>query len=83
MNNSNAFTPKELESERNRLLSTWSLEKARNWLLRCDPNGVWNDDEREAEQMDPLSLEDAVDSIIEMISEDNFTPEEILALARK
>lgn len=81
--NPDVFTPKQLEDEKQRLLATWSLEKARHWLVSVDPNGVWTDEERMREEMDPLTLEDAVDSIVSMISEDNFTPEEILALSRR
>lgn len=72
-----------LKAERTRLLSTWSREKAIKWLAWCDPNGVWYDEDMEAQDMDPMDLEEAVDHIMSFVAETGETPEEMMGASAK
>lgn len=66
-----------LASERARLL-TWDRKKLIGWLQWNDPNGIWSDDDMVANDMDPMSVEDAVDQVMPFVEENMETPEEMM-----
>jgi hypothetical protein len=68
---------KWLENERRRLL-TWDRQMLIGWLSWNDPNGIWTDKEMAANDMDPMSVEEAVDMIMEFVAENMETPEEMM-----
>jgi hypothetical protein len=66
-----------LASERQRLL-TWDRKKLIGWLVWNDPNGIWTDKDMIANDMDPMSVEEAADMIMEFVAENMETPEEMM-----
>jgi hypothetical protein len=73
--------PEWVASERERLLKTWSREALISWLRRNDPNGIWTDEDMIANDMDPMTLEDAVEQVMQFVEEYRETPEETAASA--
>lgn len=69
---------KWLASERARLL-TWPREKLIGWLQWNDGNGIWSDEDMIANDMDPMTVEDAVEQVMAFVSEDFRTPEEMMS----
>lgn len=67
-----------LAQERQRLLG-WPREKLIGWLRWNDPNGIWTDKQMVANDMDPMSLEDAVEQVMVNVEETLETPEEMMA----
>lgn len=51
---------------------------ASEWLQWNDPNGIWSDDDMVANDMDPMTVEDAVDQIMPFVEETGETPEEMM-----
>lgn len=68
---------KWLAHERARLL-TWPREKLIGWLHWNDPNGIWYDDDMVANDMDPMTVEDAVEQVMPFVEETMETPEEMM-----
>jgi len=66
-----------LESERQRLM-TWPREKLIGWLQWNDPNGVWSDEDMLADDMDPMTVEDAVEQVMMFVEETGESPEEMM-----
>lgn len=66
-----------LESEYQRLM-TWPREKLIGWLVWNDANGVWTDEDMIANDMDPMTVEDAVEQIMMFVEENRETPEEMM-----
>jgi hypothetical protein len=66
-----------LASERARLL-TWDREKLIGWLQWNDPNGIWSDEAMVANDMDPMTVEDAVEQVMPFVEETLETPEEMM-----
>lgn len=66
-----------LASERQRLL-TWPREKLIGWLQWNDGNGIWTDEDMIANDMDPMTVEDAVEQVMEFVRENRETPEEMM-----
>lgn len=66
-----------IESERRRLM-TWPREDLIAWLRWNDPNGSFADEEAEAEDMEPLDVEGAVDIIMRHVEENLESPEEMM-----
>lgn len=65
-----------LASERRRLM-TWPREDLIAWLRWNDPNGSYTDEDAEAEDMEPLDVESAVDLVMGHVEENLETPEEM------
>lgn len=68
---------KWLASERTRLL-TWPREKLIGWLEWVDANGIWSDEDMIANDMDPMTVEDAVEQVMMFVEENRETPEEMM-----
>lgn len=68
---------KWLAHERARLL-TWPREKLIGWLEWNDANGIWSDEDMIANDMDPMTVEDAVDQVMVFVEENLETPEEMM-----
>lgn len=66
-----------LEQERQRLL-TWPREKLIGWLQWNDGNGIWTDEDMIANDMDPMTVADAVEQVMEFVRENRETPEEMM-----
>lgn len=67
-----------LAKERARLMK-WPRDKLINWLVWNDPNGVWRDEDvRNELDSDPMTVEDAVDHIMNAVEENLETPEEMM-----
>lgn len=66
-----------LASERQRLL-TWPREKLIGWLQWNDGNGIWSDEDMIANDMDPMTVEDAVEQVMAFVEENRETPEEMM-----
>ena len=66
-----------LASERKRLLATWSRKDLISWLVWNDPNGIWTDKDMIANDMDPMTQEDAVEQVMEFVKDNRETPEEM------
>lgn len=66
-----------LEAERARLM-TWPREKLIDWLAWNDPNGIWTDKDMIANDMDPMTVEDAVEQVMPFVEENMETPEEMM-----
>lgn len=67
-----------LFDEHDRLL-TWPRQKLIDWLCWNDANGIWTDEDMIANDMDPMTVEDAVDQIMPFVEENLETPEEMMA----
>ncbi len=67
----------DLEGVRARLM-TWPREKLIGWLQWNDPNGIWTDKDMEANDMDPMSVEEAVDQIMAFVEDNGETPEDMM-----
>lgn len=57
----------------------WSREECINWLVWCDSNGCFTDEDCRAEGWKPMTLADARHSIFQILT-DSATPEELLLL---
>ncbi len=70
---------KWLEAERARLM-TWDRNLLIDWLQWVDPNGCYSDEDMGREDMDPMSVEDAVDLVMTFVQEEQpyETPEEMI-----
>jgi hypothetical protein len=66
-----------LESERQRLLA-WPREKLIGWLQWNDPNGIWSDKDMVANDMDPMTVDEAVEQVMVFVEETMETPEEMM-----
>jgi hypothetical protein len=71
-----------LDTERQRLM-TWDRDTLIDWLVWVDPNGVYTDEDMQADGMEPMSLEDAVDNVMMFVAEELETPEEMMLKARR
>jgi hypothetical protein len=67
-----------LAAERDRLMRTWSRQKLIDWLCWNDPNGLWRDKDMIANDMDPMSQDEAVDEVMAYVEEEDETPEEMM-----
>lgn len=67
-----------LEAQRQRLMG-WSRDDLIAWLRWNDPNGSYTDKDAEAEGIDPLDVEGAVDIVMQHVEENLETPEEMRA----
>lgn len=70
-----------LAGERARLMG-WPREELIRWLQWNDHNGSFSDEDSEREGMDPITVEDAVDLIMNHVEENMETPEEMVRGAR-
>jgi len=70
-----------IDGERQRLLA-WPRERLISWLMWNDRNGSFSDEDTEREGMDPITVEDAVDLIMNHVEENLQTPEEMVVSAR-
>jgi hypothetical protein len=68
----------DLAAERDRLMRTWSRQKLIDWLCWNDPNGLWRDKDMIANDMDPMSQDEAVDEVMAYVEEEDETPEEMM-----
>lgn len=59
-------------------LLTWPREKLIGWLQWNDANGIWSDEDMLANDMDPMTVEDAVDQVMMFVEENRETPEEMM-----
>ncbi len=70
--------PLDLSAERERLLTTWDRHDLIDWLCWVDPNGMWTDEDMLANEMDPMSQEEAVDQVMSFVEEEMETPEQMM-----
>lgn len=68
----------DLAAERHRLMTTWDRKKLIDWLCWVDPNGIWTDKDMHANDMDPMSQEEAVDQVMSFVEDAGETPEEMM-----
>lgn len=73
---------KWLAAERQRLMG-WPREDLIAWLRWNDPNGSYTDEDAEAEGMEPLDVESAVDLVMGHVEENLETPEEMRAASAR
>jgi hypothetical protein len=59
-------------------LLTWPREKLIGWLQWNDANGIWTDEDMIANDMDPMTVEDAVEQVMMFVEEDRRTPQEMM-----
>lgn len=59
-------------------LLTWPREKLIGWLNWVDANGIWSDEDMVANDMDPMTVEDAVDQVMIFVEENRETPQEMM-----
>lgn len=52
-------------------LETWSRESLLNWLAWNDRNGIFTDKQSEAEGMEPMTKEEAIEVITRIVAENN------------
>lgn len=69
---------KWLAQEEARLM-TWPREKLIGWLEWNDPNGIWTDKDMVANDMDPMTVADAVQQVMEFVGQDMLSPEEMMS----
>ena len=67
-----------LQAEEQRLLK-WPREKLIGWLQWNDGNGIWSDEDMIRNDMDPMTVEDAVEQVMEFVREDMLSPEEMMS----
>lgn len=72
----------DLAAERERLMS-WPRHDLIDWLCWVDPNGIWTDEDMVANDMDPMSQEEAVDQVMSFVEEEMETPEEMMGASLK
>lgn len=77
------LAPLDLAAERHRLMTTWSHKDLIDWLCWNDPNGIWTDEDMIANDMDPMSQEEAVDQVMAFVEENMETPEEMMGSSLK
>lgn len=65
----------DLAAVRHELMTTWDRKKLIDWLCWNDANGIWTDKDMLANDMDPMSQEEAVDQIMAFVEETGETPE--------
>jgi hypothetical protein len=70
-----------IDAERRRLLA-WPRDRLIGWLMWNDRNGVFSDEDAEREGMDPITVEDAVELVMQHVEENLETPEEMMRSAR-
>ena len=68
----------DLAAERHRLMTTWSRDDLIDWLVWNDPNGIWTDEDMVANDMDPMSQEEAIDQVMSFVQDNMETPEEMM-----
>jgi hypothetical protein len=71
-----------LERVRHGLL-VWDRDDLIDWLVWVDPNGIWSDEDMLRDDMDPMSVEDAVDCVMQFVEETHETPEEMMHGSRE
>ncbi len=59
-------------------LMTWDRQKLIDWLCWNDANGIWTDEDMVANDMDPMTVEDAVEQVMPFVEETRETPEEMM-----
>lgn len=52
-------------------LETWSRESLLNWLSWNDRNGIFTDKQSEAEGMEPMTKEEAIETITRIVIENS------------
>lgn len=66
-----------LQAEEQRLLK-WPRQKLIGWLQWNDGNGIWSDEDMIRNDMDPMTVEDAVEQVMKFVRENMETPEEMM-----
>ena len=66
-----------VQSEEQRLM-TWPREKLIGWLEWNDANGIWSDKDMIANDMDPMTVADAVEQVMNFVRENLESPEEMM-----
>jgi len=66
-----------LDATRYRLKSEWTRDQLIEWLGEVDPSGTYHDDERRAEYLPTLTIEQAVDLVMPFVEQSRQTPEEM------
>jgi len=59
-------------------MTSFSREELIDWLCWVDANGIWTDKDLIANDMDPMSQEEAVDQVMAFVEETGETPEEMM-----
>lgn len=59
-------------------LMTWPREKLIGWLQWNDGNGIWSDEDMIANDMEPMTVKDAVEQVMMFVEENRETPEEMM-----
>lgn len=72
-----------VESQRDRLESSWSRGDMIEWLSWADPNGSYSDEMLELEDMDPLTDEELLELVMSHVAENLETPEEMRVRSRR
>jgi hypothetical protein len=60
-------------------LLTWPREKLIGWLNWVDSNGIWSDSDMIANDMDPMTVEDAVEQVMAFVEESGESPVDSMA----
>jgi len=66
-----------LERIRHGLL-VWDRDQLIDWLQWVDSNGIWSDEDMLSNDLDPMSVEEAVDQVMSFVAETMETPEEMI-----